>query len=464
MNEKSMELNQITEGRLAPALIKFVIPLMLALLLQALYSAVDLIIVGQYGTPASVSAVAMGGQIMNTVTVIVCGITVGGTVLIGKLYGARNYERTAKAIGNITLISIVMAVVLTAIVVGASRPLASVMNVPAEAFEQCVTYTIVCGSGIVFIVGYNLLSSIFRGLGNSKLPFIFIAIACVINIILDLVFVGALKMDSLGAAIATIIAQGVSVILSLIFIKKKGFNFALNKSHFKFDKSTAFQLLKIGTPIALNDGLTSISFVVISAFINVLGLVASASVGIAERTFLFLIIVPMSFMTAISTFVAQNMGAGNEKRVMQSFKIGLSISILFGVIIFLFTYFGGGIIAKLFTKDALAIASTAEYMKGCSFEYLSTSIGYCLMGYFNGRGKTIFVMAQGIVVAFGVRIPLSYAFTTMENWTMYQIGTAVPISTIVSLVCCIAIFVWIQYSIKYSRNLGSKLLKLPYAR
>lgn len=432
--------NEITDGRLFPALVRFAVPLMLAILVQALYGAVDLIIVGQYGTPASVSAVAMGGQIMHAVVCVVAGLTMGGTVLIGKYYGAKDYRSTAKSIGNLITLSAILTLVLTAVVVACGIPVTSAMNVPKEAFAQCAEYIMICGGGIVFIVGYNAISAIFRGLGNSKLPFLFVLIASVVNVLLDLLFVGVLKLDSMGAAVATVIAQGVSVVFSAVFIKKRGFEFKFDKSCFRLERSVCKDLLKLGVPIATTDGLTSISFLIISAFINTLGLVASASVGIAERMFLFLIIVPMTFMSAISTFVAQNTGAGNERRALQSLGAGLCVSIVFGLCIFFFTHFGGEIIARMFTPDKEVIAATADYLKGCSYEYLVTCITYCLIGYFNGMGKTFFVMLQGLVVAFGARVPLSYAFTQIAGVSLYKIGTAVPLSAIVTLVGSLAFF------------------------
>ncbi len=435
--QEEFDFNPITEGKLFPALLKFSLPLIFALLLQALYGAVDLIVVGQLGTPSSVSAVSMGGQFMHTVTVIIAGITMGGTVVIGNYFGAKDYKATAKSIGNLFFICAIMTCILTALVVGLARQFTDLLNVPEQARERCTQYIMVCGAGTVFIVGYNFLSAVFRGIGNSKIPFLFIAISCVVNILLDILLVGTFKMDALGAAVATVAAQGISVLLSIVYVFVKKLGFKVEKADFKPSVKYLTRVMRIGTPIALQDSLTSISFLLISSFINVLGVVQSASVGIGERLFLFLIIVPMSFMSAISTFVAQNQGAGNIKRANKSLIYGLILSCFFGIGMFFLTHFGGEMLSKLFTQDIAVIAMSAEYLKGCSYEYLITCVTFCLVGYFNGRSKTLFTMAQGLTVAFAARVPLAFFFTKIPNITMYEIGLAVPYSALVTLVLCV---------------------------
>ena len=454
MNSLVNKKNPITDGKLFPSLLKFTIPLILAILVQALYSTVDLIIVGQFGTKASVSAVAMGGQIMHTVIAIINGVAMGGTVLIGNLHGAKKFDKLKIAMGNLTSIGLILTILLTAIVCGCYKLITQALQVPVEAFDMCSKYILICGSGIVFTVVYSFVSAILRGLGNSKIPFWVVLISCIINVALDLIFVALLKMDGVGAAIATVIAQAFSVLLLIVIIKFKKYDFHLSKSILKFEKDTVTKLLKIGTPIALTDGLTSISFLVLSACVNRLGVVASASVGITERMFLFLIIVPMSFTPAISTFVAQNIGANKEKRAEHSFYIGIIISALFGLCIFFFCHFGGEIIAKMFTKDENVIFATQDYFKASSYEYLLSCYLFCFIGLFNGLGHTSFVMIENVLVAFAVRIPISWYFTQIPNVTMYKIGTSIPISSAVSLALCLIYFIFIIYK---KRKKGSLL-------
>lgn len=412
---------------------------MLSLILQALYGAVDLIVVGHFGSVASVSAVATGSQVMHTITVIVTGLTMGVTVALGHSIGAEDKDRAGGIVaGQIKLFSVV-AIGLTAIMIIFADKAAVLMNVPLEAFDKTVSYIRICSSGMIFITAYNAISGIFRGIGNSKSPFLFVLIACIVNIVLDLIFVGVLGMDSSGAALATIIAQGSSVVFSVFYIRKLKLPFKITRDSFKI-RGTIKAILKIGSPIALQDFFISVSFLIITSIVNVLGVVASASIGIAEKLFIFLAIVPISFMSALSAFTAQNIGAKQPKRANQAFFVAVRISLCFGAAIFLLAFFGGHLLAGIFASESDVIATTALYLKACSPEYLFTAVLFCLLGYINGHGKTTFIMVQGLVGAFLVRIPLSYIFSNLPNTNMFIIGLAVPISAFVSLVMC-----WLYY-------------------
>lgn len=433
------ENNGFLEGKILPPLIKFAIPLMLSLLLQALYGAVDLIVVGQFGSTASVSAVATGSQLMVAVTAIVTGLTMGVTVLIGQAVGSNNPEKAGRVVcGMIKLFSVV-AVVITAILLIIPKYIAIALQAPAPALDQTVLYIRICGAGMIFITAYNAISGIFRGIGNSRTPFVFVAIACALNVVLDLLFVAVFHMDAAGAALATIIAQASSVLFSLIYLKKKKLPFPVTKDGFSA-KGTVKSILSVGAPIALQDFLVSISFLIITAIVNELGLVQSASIGIAEKLFVFLSIVPMSFLSSLSAFVAQNAGRGNYQRATKALFLAGAVSLAFGTAMFLLTFFGGHLLAAIFTNDSEVIASTALYFKSCSFEYIVIAVTFCMLGYFNGLEKTRFVMLQGLLTAFGVRIPLSYLFRSLPSTNMLMIGIAVPVSAVVSLLLCIIYF------------------------
>lgn len=412
---------------------------MLSLILQALYGAVDLVVVGHFGSVASVSAVATGSQIMHTATVLVTGLTMGVTVALGHSIGVGDKNKCGAIVaGQIKLFSVV-AIVLTVTMIVFADKVAMLVNVPAEAFEKTVSYIRICSSGMIFITAYNGISGIFRGIGNSKPPFLFVLIACIINIVLDLVFVGILGMDSSGAALATIIAQASSVVFSVVYIRKLKLPFKITSKSFKV-KGTVKTILKIGSPIALQDFFAILSFLIITSIVNILGVVASASIGIASKLFLFLALVPISLMSALSAFTAQNIGAKQPQRARETLSVALKISLCSGAAISLLAFFGGHLLARIFTTESNIIATTANYLKGCSLEYLFTAVLFCLLGYINGHGKTIFVMIQGLTSAFLVRIPLSYIFSNIPNTNMFIIGLAVPISAFVSLVMC-----WIYY-------------------
>lgn len=437
-----------------PPLIRFAIPLMFSLFLQALYGAVDLVVVGQFGSTASISAVATGSQLMVAVTAIATGLTMGVTVLIGQSVGSGDLEKAGNVVCGMIKLFTVVAVTITAVLVAIPEPLARLLQAPESALEGTVQYIRICGAGMIFITAYNGISGIFRGIGNSVTPFVFVAIACLVNIVLDLVFVAVFHLDAAGAALATVIAQASSVVFSLVYLYKKRLPFPVRKSGFKA-KGFIKKILFVGAPIAMQDFLVSISFLIITAIINGLGVVQSASIGIAEKLFVFLAIVPMSFLSALAAFVAQNIGHGNYLRANSALFRTTAISFVFGLAVFLMTFFGGDILARIFTSDEEVIASTALYFKSCSFEYMIIAVSFCMLGFFNGLGKTAFVMLQGLLSAFAVRIPLSYLFRYLPDTDMLMIGIAVPVSAAASLILCIIYYFIVNKKMRPKQNVDS---------
>lgn len=435
------KVEDFTTGSILVPLIKFTIPILLALFLQAMYGAVDLLIVGQFGNTSSVSAVSTGSQIMQTITGIITGLTMGVTVLIGQRMGEKKEEEAAKTIGAAISLFAIVSVFVTIFMILLAKPFAVLMNAPEEAFSKTIHYVIICSLGAVFIVAYNVISGIFRGIGNSRLPLIFVFIACITNIVGDLLFVGILKMDSAGAAIATVLAQAVSVLLSLLIMKKGGLPFKFSKSYIGFHKREIKYILKMGAPIATQDALTNISFLIITSIINSLGLVASAAIGVSEKIVVFIMLVPMAYMSSVSAFVAQNYGAGNMKRARKSLYYAISTSLIFGIAMFLLAFFHGNILAGIFSTDYDVIIAAGQYMKAYAIDCILVSILFSFMGYFNGCGKSLFVMIQGFLAAFLVRIPYSYFMSRTEGASMLDIGFASPIATSFSIILCLTYFV-----------------------
>lgn len=243
-------------------------------------------------------------------------------------------------------------------------------------------------------------------------------------------------MAASGAALATVLAQGVSVLFSLNYMRRHPLPFSV-KENFRRGGGSVPGILRVGAPIALQDFLTSLSFLIITGIVNTLGLIASAGVGIAEKLFAFLSIVPMAFMSALSSFVAQNMGAGNRRRADRSLYLASLISLVFGTAMFLLTFFGGSLLASIFENDPQVIRATADYLRGSGIEYVICSVVFCFLGYFNGREHTAFVMAQGLASSFLVRIPLSYYLSRLPNTGMFLISLAVPISALVNFALCL---------------------------
>lgn len=446
-----MQENTFLKGKILPPLIKFALPLMLSQLLQALYGAVDLIVVGHFGTTADFSAVATASQLMQGITGIIIGLTTGVTVLIGQALGAGNSKKAGEISAGMTKLLIIISIIFFAVLTLFAPQALALLKIPAAAKCAGTAYIRICAAGVVFISAYNAISGLFRGVGDSKMPLIFILVACIVNIIGDLVLVGIFKMGAAGAALATVLAQTVSVIFSVIYILKGGLPFKITKESFK-NRGSVGRILKVGVPIALQDFLTRVSFLILTAILNSLGLVASASIGISEKLFLFLSIIPISFMSALSAFVAQNVGAGNKERAYKSLKISMAISFVFGILTFIATFFFPEILAALFEKNPEVIAAAARYQRGCAAEHIFISLFFCMLGYFNGLGKTDFVMVQGIFTAFAVRIPLSYLFSRGTSPDLFKIGLAVPVSAAVSLIMCAVYLIYLNKREKSKLN------------
>lgn len=437
------QTQNFTEGRIFAPLIRFALPVLLALFLQAMYGAVDLGIVGRFGGGLSdvyVSAVSTGSQIMHTVTIVITGLAMGLTVFVGKKTGAGQRQEAGRIIGSGICLFGAVAVAASITMVWLATSMAQVMNAPKEAFEQTVIYITVCSAGTVFIVAYNLVGSIFRGIGDSKMPLVTVAIACVLNIAGDLLLVAGFHMGAAGAAIATVFAQAVSVLLSLAIIRRRELPFVFSLKDIRPRGPYIGEILKLGVPIALQDLLVSISFLAIIAIVNDLGLTESAGVGVAEKMCGFLMLLPSAYMQAMSAFVAQNIGAEKPERARKALLCGIASSLAVGVITGYFTFFHGDLLAGIFAKDTGVILAAADYLKAYAIDCVLTSFLFCFIGYFNGCGNTTFVMLQGIAGAFGVRLPVSYLMSKQVPVSLFRIGLATPASTVVQIILCGAFF------------------------
>ena len=433
-----------TTGSVLGSLIKFAIPVLAAMFLQSLYGGVDLLIVGQFATTADVSGVATGSQLMHTATTVITGLSMGITVYVAQKIGERKEEEAGRAIGTGILFFIFLGIVISVLLVIFTSFLANLLHAPAEAYEQTCSYITVCGYGTLFICLYNLLGAIFRGIGDSKTPLITVMIACICNIIADLVFVAGFGMGATGAAFATIIAQAISVVISLLIIRRKPLPFVLKKEFIKLQPKVLLKELKLGTPIALQDLLVGISFLVIHAVVNSIDVVASAGVGVAEKVCGFIMLVPSSFSQSMSAFVAQNMGAGKNDRALKALKYGIITSLCVGVLIGSFSFFQGDLLTTIFTKDPAVIIQGHEYLKAYAIDCLFTAILFCCIGYFNGCGNTFFVMFQGLVGAFCVRVPYVLLMSKAGVTSLFQIGIGTPLSSVVQIILCMGFLIFLK--------------------
>lgn len=435
-----MKNNDFTNGAILPRLLKFMLPVLFAMFLQAMYGAVDLLVVGQFSTNADVSGVSTGSQIMHTLTNLIVSFAMGITVAVGQKIGQKRPDEAARSIGTGLLIFSAIGVIFTIISVAAAAPLAKLMNAPEKAFDITVNYIQICGGGFIVITAYNLLGSIFRGLGDSRTPLIAVGIACVFNIIGDLIFVAVLHMGASGAALATVIAQLISVVISLVIIRRVKLPFKFSRKDIKFNPAYARKIVMIGAPIALQDFLVGISFLVLLAIVNQLGLTQSAGIGVAEKVTAFIMLVPSAFMQSMSSFVAQNLGAGKPERADKALKDGIAVSFLFGAAMFALTFFRGDLLAGIFSNDAAAVADAWSYLKAYAIDCLLTCFLFCFIGYYNGLQKTKFVMIQGICGAFCVRIPVALLMQRIGNGSLFLIGLATPCSTVLQIILCFIAF------------------------
>lgn len=435
-----MEQQNLTQGTVLSSLLKFTYPILLTLLLQITYGTADLLIVGQFSSVEEISAVTIGSQILNTITSFCTGLSMGTTILLGMYIGSGKPEKSSKVIGASICLFTVLAGIISLSVVLSNHGIATLMKTPIESFEQTKSYLILTGFGTIFVIAYNLLGSIFRGIGDSKTPLLAVAIACIANISLDLILVGSFQQGATGAAIATVTAQAISVILSLIIIRKKELPFDFNKNHIKFHMKYMQKILTLGIPVALQGVLVSISFLFVTSIVNTLGIFASAAVGIVEKITGIVMIVSFAFSQALSAFTAQNFGANEIGRARKALVYSIGFSLTFGIITAYLSAFHGTIFTRLFTKDVDITLAALEYLKSYSLDCIFVAIMFSFNGYFNGCGSTTFVMIQSVAGAFLVRIPLAYFLSTLPNTNLFIIGLATPSSTLLQIFLCVVYY------------------------
>lgn len=432
-----------TQGSILKKLVAFMMPVLGALILQAAYGAVDLLVVGRFGSTSGLSAVSTGSQVLNLVTFVVVQFAMGITVLIARYLGEKKPEKIGAVIGGGAIVFTIISVVLFIVMVCFAHPISILMQAPEEAVDLTASYVRICGGGIFFIVAYNLLSAIFRGLGDSKSPLLFVLVACIVNVIGDLALVAGLHMDAAGAAIATVSAQALSVVFAVILLIKKDLPFTIARKDFRLNPQCK-KFLKIGLPLALQEFLTQVSFLALCAFVNRLGLEASSGYGVACKIVNFAMLVPSALMQSMASFVSQNIGAGKKKRAKKSMFTGIGVGLVVGCLVFALVMLKGDMLAGFFSTDAAVIENGYAYLKGFALETIVTAILFSMVGYFNGNNKTIWVMTQGLIQTLLVRLPLAYFMSIQPNASLTKIGLAAPISTMVGVVLNIGFYVYLN--------------------
>lgn len=432
-----------TQGSILKKLCRFMLPVLGALILQAAYGAVDLLVVGRFGSTSGLSAVSTGSQVLNLVTFVVTQLAMGVTVLIARYIGEKREKEIGAVLGGAAVVFAILAGCLFVLLVLFARPISVLMQAPQEALALTTSYVRICGCGILFIVAYNVLSAVFRGLGDSRSPLLFVLVACLVNVAGDLVLVAGLHLDAAGAALATVLAQAVSVVCALAILRRKKLPFTFRKSDVRLNEQCR-RFLTIGLPLALQEFLTQLSFLALCAFVNRLGLAASSGYGVASKIVSFVMLVPSALMQSMASFVAQNIGADNVKRAKKSMLTGIAVGVAFGIVMFALVLLKGDVLAGLFSTDAEVVRRGFEYLRGFAPETIVTAVLFSMVGYFNGSNQTLWVMIQGLIQTLLVRLPLAYYMSIQPNASLTKIGMSAPVATVVGIVLNIGFFLYLN--------------------
>ena len=443
-----MEKN-LTNGSVLKNIAYFSLPYLLSYFLQTLYGLADLFIIGQFEGVASTTAVSIGSQVMHMLTVMIVGLAMGSTVCIGQAVGAGDKKHASAAIGNTVTLFMLLSVVITALLLALVRPIVSVMSTPAEAADGTRAYLTICFIGIPFITAYNIISSIFRGLGDSKSPMIFIAVACAANIALDYIFIGAMGLGPAGAALGTTLSQAISVVFSQVVILRRKSGISLERRDLHPQRDTMGRLLRIGVPVSAQDGLIQIAFIVITVIANRRGLDAAAAVGIVEKIISFVFLVPSSMLSTVSALCAQNIGAGKQARAEQTLCYAVIIAVSFGIIIALLTQFISEQAVGLFTPDMVVIMLGGQYLRGYIWDALFAGIHFCFSGYFCACGRSEISFIHNISAIALVRIPGVYLTSKLFPDTLFPMGLATAAGSLLSVIICVIAFALLKkHSVK----------------
>lgn len=435
----------LTRGSVPKVLLKFAMPFLLANCLQALYGGADLFVVGWFDDAASVSGVAVGSQVMQTITGAILSLASGATILIATATGAKDHRKVAETIGTSICFFGIVALAVTVAMVLLHEQVALAMHTPVEAMRDTTNYILICSLGIPFIFGYNVVCGIMRGLGDSKSPLYFVGLACAINIVMDFVLVGGFGLRAAGAAAATVMSQGVSFLTALWWLHRTGFSFEFRRSDIKINGQLNFQIVKLGGPLALQDALINVSFLLITVIVNGMGVVASAALGVVEKIIIFAMLPPFAISSAVATMTAQNYGAGILHRMTKCLVYGIASSLAIGLAVCAYSQFWPETLTGLFTKDAAVIEMAAGYLRGYSIDCVLVAFVFNLNSFFIGQGNSWFTMAHGLAATFLFRIPLSYLAGQLHPHDLVLMGYAIPLSTLVSVIAC---FVFLHFNLK----------------
>lgn len=447
--------NNLSDGNVVRQLITFALPFIISNIIQTLYSVVDMVIVGQFCGTNSMSGVNIGGQVTNLVMNVAVGLCAGATILIAQSVGAGKTKQLQEVIGTLLTSLCIVSVVMTGLILVFADPILRLINTPAEAFSEARSFLIVTALGILFIFGYNALSAIMRGMGDSKSPLYFVTISCAINIILDFILVGGLRLGAKGAGIATVISQGISLLLCVVYLIKRKFVFDFRLSSFAIRKIQLKAILKIGIPMSVQNFITNLSFLFMTALVNSIGVTASAAVGAVGKFNGFAILPAIAMSAAISTMCAQNFGAGKVDRAKKTWLYGMGISCIMSYMIFILTVMFPREILSIFSKDENLIRMGIPYLKAYSLDYLLIPVTFSMNGLFNGAGHTGFTLINNMLSGIIVRIPTAYLLYILLNKELFGVGLAAPAAQLSAVIISLCFFLsgkWKRRTISFDEE------------
>lgn len=431
----------LTTGSVLKNIVFFSLPYLLSYFLQTLYGMADLFIIGQFDGVASITAVSVGSQVMHMLTVMIVGLAMGATVTIGKAVGGKQMDQASLAVGNTVTLFMGVAGTVMIVLLLLVKPIVAVMSTPTAAVSGTITYLTICFIGIPFITAYNIISSIFRGLGDSKSPMYFIIVACGANILLDYLFIGGLHMGAAGAALGTTLSQTISVIVALCVIRKKQTGIRLQKNDFKLQGQTMGQILQIGIPVALQDGFIQIAFIVITIIANRRGLNEAAAVGIVEKIIGVVFLVPSAMLSTVSALSAQNIGAGKHDRAAGTLRYALLITVGYGIVVAIVMQFVSYQVVGLFTDDTVVVRLGDQYLRSYIWDTIFAGIHFSFSGYFCAYGLSAISFIHNVLSILCVRIPGAYLASVYYPDTLYPMGLAAPGGSLLSVLICVIAFV-----------------------
>ena len=439
-----MNGKDLTQGSIMDNIMTFSLPYMLAYFLQILYGLADLFVIGQYCGVESTTAVSNGAQVMYMVTVVLIGLAMGTTVLTARAIGAKDSVRARTVVGNTVTMFAVVAIVLMVVLLCLRGWIVDVMDTPAEAVSGMEHYLTICFIGIPFVIAYNIIASIYRGLGDSKSPMYFVAVACVVNIILDYAFIGALRLGAMGAALGTTLSQAASVLFALYSIRRHKGVVDICRNDLRPQHDVIKQILKIGLPIAMQDGFIQISFLAITVIANGRGLVDAAAVGIVEKFIGLVFIVPSAMLSTVSAISAQNIGADKMPRAKQTMRTAMLITSVYGLVVAVTLQFIPQVAVGLFTSDSLVLAQGSDYLRGYVWDCIFAGIHFCFSGFFTACGYALISFLHNSMSIVCARVPLAWLSSMLYPDTLYPMGLSTCTGSFISCLICIGAYWWLK--------------------